>query len=102
MAWEIERLYARASARQATAALAEPVARFELRKQDFLAVIDGMEMDAADRIRIADMTQLEEALLRSGGVRGRPAVGARVQRPHPGRPPGGARQRAAAHQRLPT
>jgi phytoene synthase len=55
---EVERLYAGMAERPITAALLRPVERFDLRKQDFLAVIDGMEMDAAERIRIADMEEL--------------------------------------------
>ena len=56
---EIERLYDGMAERPVAAALLRPVERFDLRKQDFLAVIDGMEMDAADRIRIADMEELQ-------------------------------------------
>lgn len=55
---EIERLYDGMADWPVAAALLRPVERFDLRKQDFLAVIDGMEMDAADRIRIADMEDL--------------------------------------------
>lgn len=56
---EVERLYAHAPAESISRALIGPVQRFGLRKEDFLAVIDGMEMDAADRLRIADMDELE-------------------------------------------
>lgn len=55
---EIERLYDRAPRMPISRALLAPVQRFGLRKTDFLAVIDGMEMDAADRLRIADMDEL--------------------------------------------
>src|SRR5512132_105912 len=55
---EIERLYAGVAERPVAAALLRPVERFDLRKQDFLAVINGMEMDAARSIRIADMEEL--------------------------------------------
>jgi presqualene diphosphate synthase len=55
---EIERLYDGMAERPVAAALLRPVERFDLRKEDFLAVIDGMEMDAADRIRIADLAEL--------------------------------------------
>ena len=41
-----------------TTALLGPVERFALRKEDFLAVIDGMEMDAAECIRIVDCNEL--------------------------------------------
>jgi squalene synthase HpnD len=56
---EIERLYDGMAERPVAAALLRPVERFDLRKEDFLAVIDGMEMDAADRIRFADMAELQ-------------------------------------------
>src|SRR4029434_9147406 len=46
---EIERLYDGTAERPVAAALLRPIERFDLRKEDFLAVIDGMEMDAADR-----------------------------------------------------
>ena len=39
-------------------ALAPAVAAFGLRREDFLAVIDGMEMDAPPRVRIADVDEL--------------------------------------------
>ncbi len=59
-AWrqDIEALYAgQPNAR--TQALAEPVRAFDLDKQDFLAVIDGMEMDAAEDIRAPDAAKLD-------------------------------------------
>jgi squalene synthase HpnD len=39
--------------------LVEPVQRFALRREDFLAVIDGMEMDAAADIRAPDLATLD-------------------------------------------
>ncbi|MBL8660589.1 MAG: presqualene diphosphate synthase HpnD [Rhodospirillales bacterium] len=39
-------------------ALAGPIRTFALRQADFLAIIDGMEMDAAARVRIVDSNQL--------------------------------------------
>ena len=59
-AWreEIERLYDGFARGPITSALLRPVASFALPKKDFLAVIDGMEMDAADYIRIADCDEL--------------------------------------------
>lgn len=56
---EIERLYADRPRNLTARALAQPVEKFELRKEDFRAVIDGMEMDAAVRVRIEDMAELE-------------------------------------------
>ncbi|TVR84018.1 MAG: squalene synthase HpnD [Rhodospirillales bacterium] len=62
-AWrqDIARLYeARAEPPQMAIAraLAEPVQRFRLNRGDFQAVIAGMEMDAAARVRIADQGEL--------------------------------------------
>jgi phytoene synthase len=42
-----------------TAFLAEPVVRFGLRQADFLAVIDGMEMDVDQDIRAPDLETLD-------------------------------------------
>jgi len=42
-----------------TRALAGPARAFGLARQDLEAIIDGMIMDAADRVRIADMAELE-------------------------------------------
>lgn len=40
-------------------ALVEPVKTYGLKEADFVAVIDGMEMDAYPRVRIQDMAELE-------------------------------------------
>jgi squalene synthase HpnD len=45
---EIARLYAGTPQKPTGRALLEPVARYALRKEDFIALIDGMEMDAAE------------------------------------------------------
>ncbi|MBL4691014.1 MAG: presqualene diphosphate synthase HpnD [Rhodospirillales bacterium] len=55
---EIERLYSERPRNPVTRALLGPVEAFGLRKEDFRAVIDGMEMDAQPSIRIADMAEL--------------------------------------------
>jgi phytoene synthase len=55
---EVERLYGGAPRHPVALALAGPVERYGLAKADFRAVIDGMEMDAADRVRIRDMDEL--------------------------------------------
>ena len=55
---EIDRAYAGAPLHPVTRALADPIAEFSLCKQDFLTVIDGMDMDAGDSLRIADMEAL--------------------------------------------
>lgn len=52
---EIEHLYGGGEPEFPVArALVAPVIRFGLKKKDFLALLDGMETDAADRLRIAD------------------------------------------------
>ena len=55
---EIERLYADRPRNSIALALQRPVAVFGLKKEDFRAVIDGMEMDAQPSIRIPDMDEL--------------------------------------------
>ncbi len=56
---EIERLHAGRPSRPTARALLGPVRRFGLRKQDFLALIEGMEMDASETLRGPDMATLE-------------------------------------------
>ena len=60
-AWhaEIEALYAGRPHQLVARALSDPVARYRLRRADFHAVIDGMEMDAADDIRAPDLATLD-------------------------------------------
>jgi presqualene diphosphate synthase len=55
---EIDRLYGGEATRPVSRALQAPVERFGLRREDFIAVIDGMAMDASPHIRIADMAEL--------------------------------------------
>ena len=56
---EIKRLYAGHPEHIISLALAGPVKDYDLAKEDFMAVIDGMEMDAVDALRISDMAELE-------------------------------------------
>ena len=56
---EIDRLYTGSPTRLITRALAGPVRRYKLRKEDFLAVVDGMEMDARDPWRPMSMNELD-------------------------------------------
>ncbi len=51
---DIARLYAGRGATELTQSLAVPVAAFALRQEDFVAVIDGMEMDVRRDIRAPD------------------------------------------------
>ena len=59
-AWrgDIEALFAGREPDRA-AIVAEATKRFDLRKADFLAVIDGMQMDADEDIRAPDMAKLD-------------------------------------------
>ena len=60
-AWrdEIEALYADQPRHLVARALHEPVRRYRLRREDFLAVLDGMEMDAREDIRAPDLATLD-------------------------------------------
>ena len=55
---EIERLFGDQPRNPVTQALQGPVEDFGLGKEDFRAIIDGMEMDAGEPLRIADMDEL--------------------------------------------
>lgn len=57
---EIDRLYDGAPSQPTARALAGPVAAFGLDKADFMALIDGMEMDAGDSLRAPSMRELEQ------------------------------------------
>jgi phytoene synthase len=60
-AWreEIEALFAGQARQLVARALHEPMLRYRLRCEDFLAVIDGMEMDAREDIRAPDLATLD-------------------------------------------
>ncbi|MDX9860556.1 MAG: presqualene diphosphate synthase HpnD [Rhodospirillales bacterium] len=55
---EIDRLFAGLPERPISRVLADAVNRYDLPKVDLLALIDGMEMDAAASVRIADQAEL--------------------------------------------
>ena len=59
-AWreEIARLYAGEPQWPTTRALLQPVQRFELPREEFLAVIDGVEIDAAPTVRMQTLDDL--------------------------------------------
>ena len=59
-AWqsEIGKLYQATPTHPITQALLTPVSDYDLLEEDFLAVIDGMRLDARDRIRIRDTEEL--------------------------------------------
>jgi phytoene synthase len=56
---EIDRLYAGVPEKPVALALLRPVQEYRLRKQDFLAVIDGMAMDAEAAIQAPDLQTLD-------------------------------------------
>ena len=74
-AWrdDLAALYA-GSPPERTMFLAEPVRRFGLRQEDFLAVIDGMEMDLGAPIRGPDYPTLDLYCDRVAGAVGRLSV----------------------------
>lgn len=56
---EIDAIFAGTSKLPLGRVLAEDVARFHLRREDFLAVIDGMEMDARETIQAPSLAELD-------------------------------------------
>lgn len=60
-AWhsEIDATYAGNPRQLVARALREPIMRYGMRRDDFHAVIDGMEMDAAQEIRAPDLATLD-------------------------------------------
>ncbi len=60
-AWrdEIDALYAGQPRHLVARALQQPVRRYRLRREDFLAVVAGMEMDAREDIRAPDLATLD-------------------------------------------
>ena len=71
---EIDALYDGRPRQLVARALAEPVARYRLRREDFHAVIDGMEMDAAEDIRAPDLATLDLYCGRVAGAVGHLSV----------------------------
>ncbi len=67
---EIDRLFQGAPSKPIGRALLEPIDRFKLRKQDFVALIDGMEMDANESLRGPSMETLELYCARVAGAVG--------------------------------
>jgi len=69
---EIDALYTGGQPRHLVArALREPTLCYRLRREDFLAVIDGMEMDARADIRAPDLATLDLYCARVAGAVGR-------------------------------
>ena len=57
---EIERLYSGRPTNPVSLALVDPAERFGMRKAAFLAVIEGMEIDSAERVRMTTIGSLED------------------------------------------
>ena len=85
-AWrgEIARLYAGRPIWPTTRALLEPVRRFDLPRTDFLAVIDGMEIDAAPWVRMRTVDELLDYCRKVAGAVGILSIHAFGVPPHPG------------------
>ena len=85
--------------RRALAGLAQAVREFDLKREDFIAVIDGMEMDVVADIRAPDRATLDLYCDRVASAVGRLSVrvfGMDARRGRCARP--SSRPRAAAHQ----
>ena len=67
---EIRRLYAGAPRHVVARALMEPIRRFTLHESDFLALIDGLTMDASGRMRAPPLLDLELYCRRGAGAVG--------------------------------
>jgi phytoene synthase len=71
---EIDALYAGRPSHVVSRALHEPVEQYRLRRADFLAVIDGMEMDARAVVRAPDLAVLDLYCARVAGAVGHLSV----------------------------
>ncbi len=97
---EIEALFAGRPGSPTTLALAQPVARYELPQAEFDAMIDGMEMDAAERMQAPARRPSSSAIAAASRARSgcsRSACSARA-----GRSPSKARSRSARRCSSPT
>jgi phytoene synthase len=70
----IDDLYAGRPRHPVTQALREPVEAYRIRREDFLAVIDGMEMDAREDIRAPSLADLDLYCARVASAVGRLSV----------------------------
>jgi len=75
-AWrdEIDALYSGRPRHLVARALREPIREFLLRREDFITVIDGMEMDAVRDIRAPDLATLDLYCARVAGAVGHLSV----------------------------
>lgn len=60
-AWrdEVDRIFDGTATHPISGTIIETLKKFDLQRQDFIDVIDGMEMDAHPRVRIKDINELE-------------------------------------------
>ena len=72
IAWreEIEALYQGKPTKPTAKALLIPIKKYQLRKEDFVALIDGMDMDAQDDFRAPTMEELKLYCARVAGAVG--------------------------------
>lgn len=71
---EIDKIFAGEPTKPIARALLEPVREFKLRRQDFLDVIDGMEMDAVGDIQAPSMAILDQYCARVASAVGHLSV----------------------------
>lgn len=67
---EIDALYAGTPSKPTARALQAPVGDYDLRKEDFIALIDGMDMDAQDDLRAPSLEELKLYCARVAGAVG--------------------------------
>jgi squalene synthase HpnD len=67
---EIDRLYEGNPTKPTARALLGPIKDYDLRKKDFIALIDGMDMDAQDDVRAPSMEELKLYCARVAGAVG--------------------------------
>jgi phytoene synthase len=71
---EVDAIYAGRPTRPLPRVLVEVARAYDLRREDFLAIIDGMEMDAAKDIRAPDLAELDLYCERVASAVGRLSV----------------------------
>jgi len=68
---EVRRMFAGQPTQMIARALLTPIERFDLHQEDFIAVIDGMVMDASGRMRAPSLLELELYCRRVAGAVGK-------------------------------